>query len=84
MQPLALAEPLPITPASQKLPVEGLAPQCWGELELPAWLPACVLGAFRFLGQINIQNLLLCFSGGCFGLKLPVLTGLFRGILHRS
>lgn len=80
MQPLVLAEPLPITPASQKLPVEGLAPQCWGELELPA----CVLGASQFLGQINIQNLLLCFSGGCFGLKLPVLTGLFRGILHRS
>lgn len=68
MQLLVLAEPLPIAPASQKLPVEGLAPQRWGELELLAWLPVCVLGVSQFLGQINIQNLLLCFSRVCSGL----------------
>lgn len=68
MQLLVLAEPLPIIPASQKLPVEGLVSQWWGELELPAWLPERVLGASQFLGQINIQNLLLSLTGVCSGL----------------
>lgn len=68
VQLLVLAEPLPIIPASQKLPVEGLVSQWWGELELPAWLPERVLGASQFLGQINIQNLLLSLTGVCFGL----------------
>lgn len=51
-----LAEPLPITPACQNLPVEGRA-------QAPCMLPVCVFGVSQFLGHMNIQNVLVCFSG---------------------
>lgn len=52
--PLMLAEALPITPASQNLPVRAQAPYM---------LPVCMLGVSQFLGHTNIQNVPVCFSG---------------------